>query len=64
MELTTEHVSENYGTPGGNMGTRSFWIAYPDHVAAYGHASDRISRAWGSGPTRKAALEAASKRGA
>ena len=56
MNLVTEKVSENYQPRPGEMSTRSFWIAYPDHVSAYGHASDRIARATGRGKTRKAAL--------
>jgi hypothetical protein len=56
MSLVTEKVSENYQPRPGEMGTRSFWIAYPAHVSAYGHASDRIARATGRGETKKAAL--------
>lgn len=59
MELHAEKVSENYQPRPGEMDTRTFWIAYPEHVAAYGHTSDRIARATGSGKTRKAALAAA-----
>jgi hypothetical protein len=58
-ELVTEKVSENYQPEPGQMDTREFWIAYPEHVAAYGHMSDRISHAYGAGPTKKAALAAA-----
>ncbi len=57
--LHTEKVTQNYRTADGNMGTRTFWIAYPDHVAGYGHMSDRISRATGQGRTRRDALTAA-----
>lgn len=56
-DLETEKVTENYQPRPGQMGTRTFWIAYPAHVAAYGHMSDRIARAAGTGKTRKAALE-------
>lgn len=54
--MITEKVAENYESRPGAMDTRTFWIAYPDHVAAYGHMEDRISRAAGRGRTRKAAL--------
>jgi len=54
--LDTEKVTENYQPRPGDMATRTFWIAYPPHVAGYGRMGDRISRAWGSGRTRKAAL--------
>lgn len=57
--LVTEKVTENYRPRPGQIGTRTFWVAYPGHVAAYGHMSDRISRSAGSGRTRRAALAAA-----
>lgn len=57
--MDTEKVTENYQPQPGQMATRTFWIAYPPHVAAYGHVSDRISRAAGTGETRKAAIAAA-----
>jgi hypothetical protein len=60
--LFTEHVTENYQPAPGQMDTRTFWIAYPGHVAAYGHEKDRISRAWGVGDTEAAALAAAANR--
>jgi hypothetical protein len=62
MDLITEHVSENYQPQPGQMATLSFWIAYPDHVAAYGDMGDRIARATGTGKTKKAALAAASEK--
>ena len=62
-ELVTEKVSENYQPRPGEMSTRQFWIAYPAHVSAYGHASDRIARAAGRGKTKKAALADAEKSG-
>jgi hypothetical protein len=55
-DLETEKVTENYQPEPGQMDTRTFWIAYPSHVAGYGHTEDRISRATGRGKTRKAAL--------
>jgi Ribbon-helix-helix protein, copG family len=55
-DLETEKVTENYQPEPGQMDTRTFWIAYPSHVAGYGHTGDRISRATGRGKTRKAAL--------
>ena len=58
-KIVAEKVEENYRPTPGTMGTRTYWIAYPEHVAAYGHMSDRISRCLGSGKTRKAALAAA-----
>jgi hypothetical protein len=60
-DLDTEQVEQAYADPrgGANVENRRFWIAYPSHVAAYGHTGDRISRAWGSGPTKEAALLAA-----
>ena len=61
-ELTTEKVTENYQPRPGQMDTRTFWIAYPAHVAAYGAMSDRIARAYGSGSTRREALESARER--
>jgi len=61
-DLDTEKVTENYQPAPGQMATRTFWIAYPAHVAAYGHMEDRITRAYGVGKTRKAALEAAANR--
>ncbi len=61
-DLITEKVRENYRPWPGGMATRTFWICYPAHVAHYGHASDRISRALGTGQTRKAALAAAQSR--
>ncbi len=57
--LHTEKVTQNYQPRPGEMATRTFWIAYPDHVAGYGHMSDRISRATGQGRTRREALAAA-----
>jgi hypothetical protein len=60
--LYAEKVTENYQPRPGQMDTRTFWIAYPPSVAAYGHTSDRISRAWGAGKTRKAARAAAAGR--
>lgn len=58
-KLETEKVSENYQQRPGVMASRKFWIAYAPHVAAYGHMSDRISRASGRGKTAAEALEAA-----
>lgn len=58
-ELDTELVTENYEPRPGQMAARTFWVAYPPHVAGYGHMQDRISRAAGRGPTKAAALEAA-----
>ena len=55
--METEKVTENYQPRPGQMDTRTFWIAYPAHVAGYGHMSDRIARAAGRGKTRKTALE-------
>ena len=55
-DLETEKVTENYQPEPGQMDTRTFWIAYPAHVAGYGHMGDRIARATGKGKTRKAAL--------
>jgi hypothetical protein len=46
-ELETEKVTGNYQPAPGQMGTRTFWIAYPPHVADYGHVDDRIARAAG-----------------
>ncbi len=57
--LNTEKVTQNYQPRPGQMATRTFWIAYPDHVAGYGHMSDRISRATGQGRTRREALASA-----
>ncbi len=57
--LHTEKVTQNYQPRPGQMATRTFWIAYPEHVAGYGHMSDRISRAAGQGRTRREALAAA-----
>lgn len=54
--MYTEYVSENYEPRPGEMDTRHYWIAYPDHVLAYGHVEDRISRAAGWGDTEEAAL--------
>ena len=59
ITLHAEKVTENYQTRNGQMATRTFWIAYPDYVATYGHMGDRITRAWGRGPTRIVALAAA-----
>ena len=61
--LMTEYVSENYQPRPGQMDTRYFWVAYPDHVAAYGHMDDRISRASGRGDTERAALDDARRNG-
>jgi hypothetical protein len=55
----TEQVSENYQPRPGQMGTRTFWIAYPPWVASYGHMEDRISRALGTGDSKEEALAAA-----
>lgn len=62
-DLITEKVQENYHTPGGNMGTREFWIAYPDHVLAYGSMGERINRSAGRGKTEAEALADARKNG-
>ena len=62
-DLETEKVTENYQPEPGQMDTRTFWIAYPAHVAGDGHMSDRIARATGRGKTRKAALEDAQRAG-
>ena len=35
------------------------WIAYPDHVLAYGRSEDRLSRATGIGATKRDALDSA-----
>lgn len=60
-DLYTERVEVDHYARGGGpeIETDRFWIAYPGHVAAYGHEVDRISRAWGRGPTKTAALLAA-----
>jgi hypothetical protein len=55
--MQTEKVSENYQPAPGVMDTRTYWIAYPDHVAVYGRQEDRISRAAGTGATEAEALE-------
>lgn len=55
-DMTAEKVTENYQPRPGQMAARTYWIAYPGHVAAYGHQADRIARAAGTGRTRKAAL--------
>ncbi len=57
--MQTEPVKENYQPRPGQMATRTFWIAYPSHVAGYGRMSDRISQAAGRGATRREALGAA-----
>ena len=62
--LTAGRVTENHRTSPTQCGTRTYWIAYPDWVAAYGHAGDRITRAWGTGRTRKEALANAEARAA
>jgi hypothetical protein len=54
--MITERVSELRSTGHGEYNRVYFWIAYPDHVAAYGHESDRIARARGVGDTKKEAL--------
>lgn len=54
--METEKVTENYQPAPGRMDTRTFWIAYPAHVAEYGHMSDRVERAWGRGKTEEEAL--------
>ena len=59
MRIIAEKVTQNCQPRPGQMGTRTFWVAYPEHVAAYGHAADRIARAAGEGSTRKAAITAA-----
>lgn len=61
-ELLTEQVSENFQPRPGQMDTRTFWIAYPAHVASYGHETDRISRAWGHGDTEQQAIDNARNR--
>jgi hypothetical protein len=35
-EKVTEKVTENYQPRPGQMATRTFWAAYPPHVAGYG----------------------------
>jgi hypothetical protein len=55
-QLHTEKVSQNYEPRPGQMVTREFWIAYPDHVLALGSMEDRISRSWGRGLTEAEAL--------
>ena len=60
--LHTELVQENYQPAPGQMDTRTFWIAYPDHVLSYGHQHDRISHAWGRGATEQEARAAAETR--
>jgi hypothetical protein len=62
MKLHTEKVSRAYEVRPGEVVTREFWIAYPDHVLAYGHMEDRISRSWGSGSTKAEALADAEQR--
>lgn len=59
--IVAERVSENCQPRPGQMDTRYFWVAYPEHVAGYGHVDDRISRAWGSGKTKREALANASR---
>lgn len=54
--MITEFVTENYSPEPGVMDTREYWIAYRDHVAGYGHMSDRISLASGVGDTEEVAL--------
>ena len=58
----TEEVTENYQPAPGQMGSRTFWIAYLPHVASFGHTGDRIAHAAGRGETRDAALAAAMER--
>lgn len=60
-ELITEKVSQGIQIRPGEYGTEYFWIAYPLHVAAYGHEEDRISHSWGRGKLRREALAAAEK---
>ena len=55
-ELLTEKVTEPYQSRPGQVENRTFWIAYPRHVADYGSVDDRISRALGVGDTRREAL--------
>ncbi len=56
--MHTEKVSQNYQPRPGRMATRTFWIAYPDHVASYARMADRISRATARGRTRREVLAA------
>jgi hypothetical protein len=58
-DFEAEQVSENYQPRPGQMDTRTYWIAYPPHVAGYGHMEDRVARALGVGDTKAAALDAA-----
>ncbi len=58
MTHTTEKVTRTYQPRPGQVAERTFWIAYPDHVAAYARTDDRISRATGRGRTRREALAA------
>lgn len=62
-DYNAEKVSETYERKPGQPDERVFWIAYPDHVAAYGAQSDRIARAYGRGNTKEAALADANERG-
>ena len=55
-ELNTERVQQAYEIRPGDVDVETFWIAYGDDVLGYGAVDDRISRAAGRGPTRKAAL--------
>lgn len=58
----TEQVSQNYQSSNGQMGSRTFWIAYTADVLGYGHVEDRIDRALGDGETKQVALDAAARR--
>jgi len=59
--MIAEKVTENCYLAPGQPGTRTFWIAYEEHISNYGHQADRIYHAKGQGKTRKAALEDAEK---
>lgn len=55
-KLLTEQVSEAREVRPGVVENRTFWIAYPAHVAVYGSMDDRIFRARGVGDTEEEAL--------
>lgn len=60
--LMTEKVTLTSQPIAGRVGTATFWIAYPLHVANHSTVEDRIARAWGTGTTCPEALRDAADR--